>query len=225
MLQELQRMAELYSNLKDPKSLGIVNLHIGGRSYTLRLGPDSAQVAEGVTPAALVDVAMSEETFKAICNGTWTALTAGGRASWSQSAPLDIRLPPGQRLTPELMATLYDLSMHFLNLNYPNVYRFGPGHTRQIHGGHAAAVAYGHGVRFAYYNIREGEQINDEDDRNPWDQVFACIGGRGTAVIDGIEVDLQKGVAVHVPPNKTHVVRASRDEVLELFWLAYGKDA
>lgn len=225
VIGELQRMAERYAQLKDPEYIGEFRLSIGSESYLIRLEEKTVEVHEATGSEPVVEATMSLETFRMICDGTWTALTAGGRESWRQPAPLDFKLPPGQSMTPELLQMFYDLSMHFLNVHYPNVYHFGPGHTRVVHGGHVAALAYGHGVRFAYYSVHAGEQINEETDTNSWHQVFACIGGSGVALIDGIEVALHKGIAVHVPPGRTHILRAAGCDELELFWLAYGYGA
>jgi quercetin dioxygenase-like cupin family protein len=42
----------------------------------------------------------------------------------------------------------------------------------------------------------------------PMDQFISVIDGEGLAIIAGREIELCRGVAVHVPPQATHVFRA-----------------
>lgn len=52
------------------------------------------------------------------------------------------------------------------------------------------------------------------------------MGGTGKAIIDGEEIELEKNMSVHVPPNAEHIVKKDEgDDDLELLWVAYGEKA
>ncbi len=224
MLDRLQRMADSYAKVKPQGLVGSVNLEIGGEKFHLTLEPEAVSVEEGHVDGALLDVVMDEKTWSRVSLGVWNGLTAGTRERADQPAPLDFRLPPGRRFE-EVKELLYHLAMHFFKQRYPHVYRYGPSNARPVHGGLAVPLVYGHGVRFAYYALGPGEQLNEEDATNPFEQFFAVISGEGTAVVDGVEVPLEPGVAFHVPPGKTHIVRSDPTRGIELFWLGYGPGA
>lgn len=225
MINLINQMANCYTKLKPAHITGTFNLCIGQENYRIIMTEDAVRAEPGMDAAPFITFIMSEETFAKLNDGTWTGLTAAGRENIRQSAPVDFRLPPGQGLTTQLMQTIYHIGMHFFSCEIPHTYRFGPEHTRTVHGGDAVALAYGPGVRFAYYTIAGDQQINDNATRDPMDQFISVIGGEGIAVIDGREVSLCRGIAVHVPPMATHVFRATPGSRLELFWLAYGKGA
>jgi mannose-6-phosphate isomerase-like protein (cupin superfamily) len=226
LLKVLEDLAANYARVKPQDYVGSINVEIGENLFTLVFERDDVSVREGRSDKVLVDLVMSEETFGKLVDGTWNGMTAAGREHARQPAPLDFRFPPGQSLGGKVLQMLYHLGMHFFHRSYPHVFRFGPAHARTIHGGHAVPLAYGHGIRFAYYTISGSEQINEaEDSADPFDQVIAVIGGAGAAVIGGVEVALEKGVAVHVPPMTTHIIRARGGGPLELFWVAYGTGA
>ncbi|MFP4051301.1 MAG: cupin domain-containing protein [Thermoplasmata archaeon] len=66
----------------------------------------------------------------------------------------------------------------------------------------------------------------NDDDKDPWDQVFTVMSGIGTAVVDGKKIELKKNKAVHVPPNVEHIIKKEEGEDdLELLWIAYGEKA
>ncbi len=225
MLEILQRMADNYSRIKPKDIQGLVNIKVGDQEFTLSMTEDSVAISPGVSEERTADFFMSEDVFQKLHQGTWTGLTAAGREDMRQAAPLDFRPGPGQQLSHQLLHMVYHMGTHFFAGQYPQVVRFGKENARVVHGGHAVALAYGYGVRFAYYTIADGEQINDENDRNPFYQLFSVIGGKGTAMVAGKEIELEKGVAVHVPINETHILRAASEQQLELFVLMYGPGA
>jgi len=218
-------MAQNYNLIKPREMTGIVNILIAKQEFTLEMSEEDVTVREGRSPRQLMDIVMEQDTFAKIKDGSWTAMTAAGRDNMGQTAPLDFIPGPGQKIGSGLMQLVYHLGTHFFAIDYPQVMRFGPGHTRYVHGGHAAALAYGYGVRFAYYTITDVEQINSEEDRNPFYQLICVIGGRGTARIAGKDIPLEKGIAVSVPINETHTFRAASGQRLEFFILMYGPGA
>lgn len=226
MISTLREMSECYRKKKPSDITGLIHISIGDEEYLVRLDEEDVQVEKaGKDRQADLGLVMSEKTFEDLRSGKWNGMTATGRASMSESAPLDFRVPDGEGMDGENLQLLYHFLTHFFSGGYPTVTDLGREHSRKIHGGNAVPIAYGHGVRYAYYTISQGEQIN-EDESDPWDQVFTVINGTGTAVIDGEEIELEKDMAVHVPPKLRHVVKNERgDDDLELLWMAYGEDA
>jgi mannose-6-phosphate isomerase-like protein (cupin superfamily) len=225
VLATLQDLAKNYARVKPKEYTGTLNMDIEGRFFAIAMEKESVSVSEGRSEKAIAELVLSEETYARLLDGTWNGMTAAGRENIRQSAPLDFRFLPGHTFSGQLLQMLYHLGMHFFQQSYPSVFRFGPAHTRLVHGGHAVPLAYGHGIRFAYYTISGDERINDDDAADPFDQVISVIGGKGLAVIDGVEVALERGIAVHVPPRTTHLIKATGSERLELFWVAYGSGA
>lgn len=225
MFARLKEMGEYYEKKKPEGSMGKIELNIDDDSYLIELKKDEVEVHESVEGCEKdIQLKMSEETFDKLASGVWNGMTATGRSHISESAPLDFHVPEGE-LEGETLQLLYHFLTHFFSSSYPTVTELGREHSRKIHGGHAVPIAYGHGVRYAYYTIKKGEQIN-EDESDPWDQVFTVISGTGTAMVDGKEIELRKNMSVHVPPRVQHVVKKENGEdELELLWMAYGEKA
>jgi len=133
VLESLKAMAESYAKVKPADLVGEVGLEIGGRAFTLTLGPDSAAVGEGQPQAPLLTVILNEDTFRKLELGVWNGLTAAGRERMDRPAPLDFRLPE-RRSFGEIKELIYHLGMHFFKRRYPHVYRFGPSNARTVHG-------------------------------------------------------------------------------------------
>jgi len=227
MLEELKKMAECYQKKKPSNLKGKIHILIGKvHGFIVRLEENDVEVEEAdVDVTGNLGLVMSKETFTKLNSGEWNGMTAAGRSSMSDSAPLDFRLPEGTKMNDEILQMMYHFLTHFFSKDYPTITRLGRKHARKVHGGNAVPIAYGHGIRSAYYTIQKGEQIN-EDELDPWDQVFTVIDGSGKALVDGDEIELEKNMSVHVPPNKEHVVKKEEgDDDLELLWIAYGEKA
>ncbi len=201
-------------------------MSIGGKKdYMVELKEEKVYVEKDKEGIEDLRLTMSEETFEKLRSGEWNGMTATGRSHMSESAPLDFELPEGEDLEGEKLQMLYHFLTHFFTTEYPTVTELGREHSRKVHGGSAVPIAYGHGVRHAYYTIKRGEQIN-EDELDPWHQVFTVVEGTGKAIIDGEEIELEKNMSVHVPPNVEHIVKKDEgDDDLELLWVAYGEKA
>ncbi len=227
MLEDLKKMAESYQIKKPPDLKGKIHLLIGeDYGFLVKLGKSNVEVKEtSVNDTRDIGLVMSEDTFSKLNSGEWNGMTAAGRSSMSESAPLDFRLPDGAEMDDETLQIMYHFLTHFFSKDYPTITELGRSHSRKVHGGNAAPIAYGNGIRSAYYTIQKGEQIN-EDELDPWDQVFTVIGGSGKALVDGKEIELEKNISVHVPPKTEHIVRKDEGEDdLELIWIAYGEKA
>lgn len=224
MLDRLTKMVESYAKVKPKHFVGDVNLRVGEQAFTIHMAEDQVTVSEGAASDPLLELLTDEAAWSKLSLGIWNGLTAAGRENMRQSAPLDFKLPDGVPFE-ERKELLLHLAMHFFKQRYPHAYRFGPNHARTVHGGQAVALVYAPGVRYAYYALGPGQQANEDDDTNPFDQFLTVMSGRGVAVIDGVEMALEPGVAVHVPVDKTHVIKADGSTGLEFFWLAYGPGA
>ncbi len=225
--EELEGMAECYKKKKPSDLKGKIHLLVGeDEAYLVRLEESEVEVEEaGVDCIGDLGLVMSQETFKKLSSREWNGMTAAGRASMTESAPLDFRLPEGAEMDNEILQMMYHFLTHFFSKDYPTITELGREHSRKVHGGNAVPIAYGHGVRSAYYTIQKGEQIN-EDELDPWNQVFTVVGGSGTAVVDGEEIELEKNISIHVPPDVEHIVKKEEgDDDLELIWTAYGEKA
>lgn len=226
MLQILKEMAQCYQKKKPSDLVGTIYISIGEENdHKVKLKEDEVFVERGKESVEDLRLTMSEETFEKLRSGEWNGMTATGRSNMSESAPLDFSVPEGKDLDEEKLQMLYHFLTHFFTTEYPTVTDLGREHSRKVHGGSAVPIAYGHGVRHAYYTIKRGEQIN-EDELDPWKQVFTVISGTGKAIIDGEEIELEKNMSVHVPPNVEHIVKKDEGEGdLELVWVAYGEKA
>ncbi|MFP4457647.1 MAG: cupin domain-containing protein [Clostridia bacterium] len=223
MLKILEDMGKNYLKVKPDEITGVFNLKIENNFFNIELEKDDVIVNEGLSENAFITMKMDRETWKNLLDKKWNGMTAAGRESMSQPAPLDFEFSK-EKMDSKTMQKLYHLAMHFFNTSFPTLAKFGPSHTRKIHGGNAVALAYGHGVRSAYYMISGDDQANSNE-KDPWRQCFIIIAGRGVANIDNKEIDIEKGMAIHVPPNVIHTFKAKPNDTLEFIWIAYGEGA
>jgi mannose-6-phosphate isomerase-like protein (cupin superfamily) len=222
LLEKLREMAKNYLKVKPNDFECNFNLKIDSNSFNVEVKKEDISVSTGLVDDALITMKMNEETWNNLVSKKWNGMTAAGRERMSQPAPLDFEF--SKKINSETMQKLYHLAMHFFNTTFPTYAKFGIENTRKIHGGNAVPLAYGHGVRSAYYIISGDEQANSEE-KDPWWQCFIIIGGKGVANIDNKEIDLENGMAIHVPPNVIHTFKAKPNEKLEFIWIAYGKGA
>ncbi|MFW6141279.1 MAG: cupin domain-containing protein [Candidatus Saliniplasma sp.] len=227
LIEELRELSKFYLTKKSDQLQGKVHLSIGDeKGFIVDMGENDIEVQEAsVENQGDIGLVMSRETFEKLSSGKWNGMTAAGRANMSDPAPLDFRVPEGEGMDDQELQMMYHFLIHFFSKGYPTVTKLGKEHSRKVHGGNAVPIAYGHGIRSAYYSIERGDQIN-EDEKDPWDQVFTVISGTGTAFIDGEEIELEKNMSVHVPPNTAHIVKKEEgSDELELLWIAYGEQA
>lgn len=227
MFDELKEMEGYYEKKKPLDLTGKIHLRIGEENgFIVRMKKRDVKVEEASTNNDdIIGLTMSKDTFGKLSSREWNGMTAVGRSKMPESAPLDFSIPEGTKLEGETLQMMYHFLTHFFSSDYPTITKLGKEHARKVHGGNAVPIAYGHGVRYAYYTIGKGEQIN-EDELDPWNQVFTVIDGTGKAVVDGEEIELEKNISVHVPPNVEHIIRKEDGEDdLELLWMAYGEKA
>jgi mannose-6-phosphate isomerase-like protein (cupin superfamily) len=208
-------------------------------NIVIRPGPESAGVSTewylvssagqmeygpGLLEAPDSTLAMTYETLGKLYTGEWTGLTAAGRAHIRDAAPVEFTLPPG--VSPlDAMRRGYFFITHFFSAEVPTRLRFGPGHTRKIHGANAAALFYATGLRSAYYRVTPEDKLNEDGARDPMHQAFIVIGGKGMATIGERRFAIEAGEAIYIPPDTVHMLETGGPDALEIIWLAWGDRA
>lgn len=167
----------------------------------------------------------SKETMEKIYNQEMHYLTAAGRASMSDPAPLDIRFMPGYQMDPNL--DLFDFAFHFFVIGKPEMVPYGKQFARIVHGGYAIPFIYKKGLRTAWYRV-EGDMIINEkkdDQVNPFDTLVIAIYGEGIIELDDVEYTFKKGMTYAVPKGMFHRFWSTSDEGLEFIIIMYGAGA
>jgi mannose-6-phosphate isomerase-like protein (cupin superfamily) len=164
-------------------------------------------------------------TLRGIMEGKMTGLTAAGKATGSDSAPLDVRPAENLEFDPETRVRLFTFIQHFFNLSNPEKIMLGEKYSRMVHGGHAIPLYYYPGFRSAWYMLKKGERLNEPGDTNPFPQAFVFIEGQGFAKIGDKRIEVTSGESYLVPPGSDHVVWTESDDPLVLIWLAWGEGA
>lgn len=198
----------------------------GGEHHVVVLPDGTATLRDGVPPGTVAFTG-NIEMLRRLDRGELSAMTALGRASWSDRTPLDVELPEGFLFTAERQAVLLPFVFHFWNREWPEVVRFGEGTTRLVHGGNAAIFYYDRELRSGFYQVEPGQHINREADQqtNPFPSLFIMIRGQVEARLGGIERRLHEGEAVLVPPGMTHEFWAGPEQYGEFIMVAFGDGA
>jgi mannose-6-phosphate isomerase-like protein (cupin superfamily) len=178
----------------------------------------------GLVEGADTTLTLTADTLRRLYRGEWSGLGAAGRASIRDAAPLDFTIPPGVHPLAAMRRGYYFVT-HFFSVDVPTRVPFGEGHTRKIHGGHAAPLFYGEGLRSAYYRLEPGDVLNDDGARDPMHQGFIIIGGCGIATIGELRFNIRQGQAVYIPPHTVHMLTPGGPTAVELIWLAWGEKA
>lgn len=231
-LQMLSEMTESY-RLKTPSDYDIrVNIKVlpangaSGEPFCWYVSCESGVVSagEGQLSDAQTTFTMAYETLHNMYTGLWSGLTAAGRAHIRDRAPLEFSLPPGVHPLQAMQKGYFFLT-HFFNKENPTCIRFGPSHTRNIHGAGAAALFYYPGLRSAYYAITSSDKMNADLAKDPFSQAFIVISGKGRAKIADRTMDVSKGMALYIPPGSIHILETDGPEPLEIIWIAWGPGA
>lgn len=224
---EAWRGKEEMPSLKDTISVAFWISGEGGGEHTVVLAPQGpAEVVDGIAENHAGGFRTDIGTLRRLDRGEINALTAMGRAKWSDPADMDPVFPQGG-LTPELQALHLPLAFHFWNRDRPETVRFGEGTSRFVHGGNATIFFYDRGLRTAWYQLKEGMHVNAElsDQVNPFPSLFIVIRGSFSARLDGEEQRLSEGIAVHVPAGMPHEFWAGPGDYGEVIMICWGDGA
>ena len=183
------------------------------------------EVIDGRSRIADMLLVASEEILRDLWNDRMWALTAAGKARYTDEAPLNWLMPSGVRASGASNADALFFAMHFFFRAEPEKILLGEEHARNVHGGLAIPITYDEGVRSAWYILKTGMQLNQPGDTNPFWQAFVVVEGRGVGMIADKEVTLNAGEAYHIPPGAEHFVRNDNQEPLVLIWIAWGEGA
>lgn len=187
-----------------------------GKQVKLEKGPDNR---------ALVTFTTTLDSLRLIYEGRMTALTAAGKASGSDSAPLDLNLPEGFEFTPDVRLKLFDFVQHFFNRSVPEKVLLGEEYSRLVHGANVITLYYHQGFRSAWYMVKKNQRLNEPGDTNPFPQAFIFFSGQGFAKIGNETIKVKAGESYYIPPDSDHMVWTENEEPLVLIWLAWGKGA
>ena len=139
-----------------------------------------------------------------IASGRMNILTTLGQARPSDPTPMAVDIGAGykDRVRSELIPAWF----HFFATGAPEIVKFGFGHGRQVHGGHAVPLYYGEGLRTAWYGLKPGMHVNRDpaDQTNEFDSIFVVLAGEVRARFDGREATVRKGESVFVPAGMRH---------------------
>src|SRR3546814_11132376 len=83
----------------------------------------------------------------------------------------------GADYTDRVRRELIPAWFRFFTTGTPEIVKFGFGHGRQVHGGHAVPLYYGEGLRTAWYGLKPGMHVNREpgDQVNEFDSIFVIL--------------------------------------------------
>lgn len=197
-----------------------------GEKWYVNVDADGvASVHQGAHASPGMILTLSGDTLARIHRKELTAFTAAGKASGADVAPLEIEFGPAAERFEDPRATMFGFLQHFFAGRRPEQILLGEDRSRVVHGAHAIPLYYADGFRSAWYLVREGQQLNEPGDRNPYPQAFVIISGRGQAKIGDVEVDVSAGESYYIPPDCDHVLRAAPGESLTIIWFAWGEGA
>lgn len=183
------------------------------------------RIENGKAKNARIIMTASLETYHKVYSGELSPITAAGRASIRERAPLDFILEGG--MTPRNMDWnyAYFTLINFFNRHPHNKVLLGREHTRTVHGGNTAGLYYSPGFRSAYYHIAKDQVLNEAGEKDPWNQSFIIISGCGFAKIGNDTIAVKANEAYYIRPKLEHKVWTQCDEGISLIWNAWGIEA
>jgi len=185
----------------------------------------SVSIEQGFSKQAEVVLTTSESVLQQIYKGKMTALTAGSKSDASEKPLLDFQLGEMIEFTTNLKERLFFFLQHFFNRTEPEKIVLDEQHARMVHGGRAIPLYYHPGLRSAWYMVKKGEKINEDDDTNPYHQSFTIISGEGFASIGQYNIRVKSGESYYIPPDQKHTIWTESDEPLVMIWLGWGEGA
>lgn len=206
----------------------VVQLNISPPGEQWYVSVDERGVLElhpGEHDSPIMTLVMSQATLARIHSGEITALTAGGKGSSADSAPVEIEFDAAVRDLSRPKETTLGFLQHFFARERPERIPLGESYSRMVHGAHAIPLYYADGLRSAWYLVKDGQHLNEPGDTNPYHQAFVIISGCGRAKIGETEVEVRARESYYIPPDSDHVLWPARGDSLELIWFAWGEGA
>jgi mannose-6-phosphate isomerase-like protein (cupin superfamily) len=214
-------MKKISSNYTDT-----LNLHLKDTDshWYITIANNNFKIYNEKNPQAKMVITADFETYKKIYTGELNGMTAIGRASVHQSAPLDMWLENGMTIRKINWEKLYYTVTNFFNAHPHNKVLLGREHSRNVHGGNVVALYYSVGFRSAYYNMQPGETLNESGEKDPFNQSFVIISGKGFAKIGNDTLSIAANEAYYIKPNIEHKVWTDSNEGISLVWNAWGNE-
>ncbi|HSE41415.1 MAG TPA: cupin domain-containing protein [Acidobacteriota bacterium] len=229
----LQRFASDYQsdiNLKEDSSFGI---QVDDEMWTV-----SATAAKGTIPAKVVIqkgkpqqptfyFTLDRASLLKIDKGELNAKTAMAKAFESDKSPMDIEAMEGFVPPQDFTAKILETTFHFWTRGFPEVIRYGDGHTRFTHGADVTVFYYQPGLRSAWGSLKKGMHANEnpKSQTNEFPSLVIVTQGKGQARIGGKEMQVEKGQAIFIPKDVTHEFWNNNDQPLEIILLMFGEGA
>jgi len=177
---------------------------------------DRIMLVEGAEEPDL-QLMMQKHVFEEVLNGDADFGALIGRSKMSDVRPINFKI-----LNPNRAVVISEALKTMILL-------FTPGRVKvkklceelagEAHGAHPIPLVYWDGVRFAWYVVKEGEVLNEAGERDPYPQAFVILRGRGSFILDDVEIELGPKTTIYVPCNSVHQIRAEED--VEAIWLAW----
>jgi len=220
LIEDLRRLlgeAEAYRGLLTlPAEARIgVRLTDSGDEATLIFAEKGVKVAEDLKEPDIL-LTMESHILRCILDGEGDFAALIARSRVSEERPIGIEI-----LNPENRHALEALRMTIL-LFIPGrikVKRLRAELAGEAHGGHPIPLLYWNGVRIAWYHLNRGEILNPEGERDSYPQLIVILRGRGWLRLDEGELTIESGLAIYIPPNSLHQLKAESD--VELLWIAW----
>lgn len=167
-------------------------------------GPGRVVPAGGDEPATRFKA--EREVFCDLASGQMGILTSMGQARPGDPTPMDVDIAEPWTKDGRVRRELIPAWYNFFATDTPDTVRFGFGHGRLVHGGHAVPLYYGEGLRTAWYGLEPGMHVNRDpaDQANEFDSLFIVIAGPLQGRFDGETRTLDKGQSVYVPAGMRH---------------------
>ena len=167
------------------------------------------------------------DAFNAVAQGKMNAGTAMAKAFSTDSTPMDVEAMEGFQPDQEFVANMMRTLFHFWNRGIPEIIPFDEGKTRFTHGSDVTIFYYQPGFRSAWFSIKPGHHVNeDENSRtNPFPSMMVFTRGEGTAIIGEEEITVREGQTLFIPPEISHQFLNRSDAPLEGVLLMFGDGA
>lgn len=185
----------------------------------------SYSIHKGENPDAKFIMTADMETYRKIYKGELSPMTAIGRASIHESAPLDFILQNGMTIAGVNWNYAYFTVNNFFNPHPDNKIVLKEENSRSVHGGNVIGLYYSVGYRSAWYHLNKGEMLNEAGEKDPFEQSFIILKGSGYAKIGKDTLAVKENEAYYIRPNLEHKVWTESAGGISLLWNAWGKEA
>ncbi len=182
-------------------------------------------IHQGENPDAKFIFTADMETYRKLYKGKLSPITAIGRASINEPAPLDFILQNGMTVGNVNWSDAYFTLINFFNPHPNNKIVLGQQYSRSVHGGNVIGLYYSVGFRSAWYHINKGEMLNEAGEKDPFEQSFIILKGSGYAKIGKDTIVVNENEAYYIRPNLEHKIWTESEEGVTLLWNAWGKEA